>query len=174
VELHGGTIEARSPGPGLGSEFVVTLPLVADSEAITAPEKALPNEASSTKITEAVRVLVVDDNTDLVQMVASALKRKGYEVQSASTGQEALQVVDRWLPHVALLDIGLPGLDGYEVAKRLKSSPETSAIHLIAITGYGRNEDISLAREAGFQAHLVKPFDFDDLERLLAASDAPA
>jgi CheY-like chemotaxis protein len=119
-----------------------------------------------------VRVLVCDDNIDLVMMLAGSLRYKGYSVQSAYTGPDGLRVAQQWRPDVVLLDIGLPGLDGYEIARRLRaaaggSPAQLAGMRLIALTGYGRDTDVALAREAGFDAHMVKPYDFDELERLM-------
>jgi CheY-like chemotaxis protein len=149
-----------------------------------------PATAERTAGGRGVRVLVVDDNVDLVLMVTGTLRHKGYSVRSAFTGPEGLKIAQEWLPDIALLDIGLPGLDGYEVARRLRSSrgmgidtdaavdgvvagngledaTERSRIKLIALTGYGREADILLSREAGFDGHLVKPCDFDELEGMM-------
>jgi CheY-like chemotaxis protein len=116
-------------------------------------------------------VLVVDDNVDLVTMLSEVLRQKGYFVQSAHTGPEGLSVAQRWRPEIVLLDIGLPGLDGYEVARRLRTDPNLGpareSMRMIALTGYGQDADVILAREAGFDAHLAKPYDFDDLEKLM-------
>ncbi|HEX8875877.1 MAG TPA: PAS domain S-box protein [Phycisphaerales bacterium] len=175
VELHGGTIEAHSPprdgakGEG-GSEFIVRLPIasapLSETPAIQAPE---PNSGG-------LRVLIVDDNLDLVMMLSATLRQKGYSVQTAVTGPDGLAVARQWRPDVLLLDIGLPGLDGYEVARRLRHDPHLGSagkqMRLIALTGYGRASDVALAREAGFDAHLVKPLDFQDLEKLLSAPRA--
>jgi two-component system CheB/CheR fusion protein len=130
-------------------------------------------------------VLVVDDNIDLVTMLCGTLRLKGFIVQSAYTGPEGLRIAREWRPDIALLDIGLPGLDGYEIARRLRSDsmfavPAASEsvvgtgvadarMKLIAITGYGREDDIAHAREAGFDGHLVKPCDMDKLEEMMAA-----
>jgi PAS domain S-box-containing protein len=189
VALHGGDIWARSQGPGQGSEFTVILPLV------TAPQAQLASGGSSrgdrtiehkdiageTVKAPAVRVLVVDDNIDLVTMLCGTLRLKGFIVQSAYTGPDGLRIAREWRPDIALLDIGLPGLDGYEIARRLRSD-NTSALasegvggtdvagarmKLIAITGYGREDDIAHAREAGFDGHLVKPCDMEKLEEMM-------
>jgi len=190
VELHGGTIEAHSEGAGKGSEFVVSLPLISAPVA-SAPQEPSPKAEALTSEAAGIdhggaRVLVVDDNTDLVMMLSSALRQKGYSVQSAHTGQEGLRIAQQWLPTVVLLDIGLPGLDGYEVARRLRSDPKlggagaggaaedanggkSSRMRLIALTGYGQDADIALAREVGFDGHLIKPCDFDELERMMTA-----
>ena len=114
-------------------------------------------------------MLVVDDNIDLVMMLASSLRQRGYGVQTAYTGPDGLRVALDWRPDIVILDIGLPGLDGYQVARQLRAQPETKAVRLIALTGYGRDSDITLAREAGFDAHIAKPHDFDELEKLMTA-----
>lgn len=172
VELHGGTIEAHSPPEGgsagvEGSEFIVRLPMVVPPLAVApvAPEGAAGKS-------DGLRVLVVDDNIDLVMMLANSLRQKGYSVQSAHTGPDGLGVAQQWRPDVLLLDIGLPGLDGYEVARRLRRDPQLGnagkQMRIIALTGYGRASDLTLAREAGFDGHLVKPVDFKDLEKMMA------
>lgn len=169
VELHGGTVDVNSPPVGreTGAEFIVELPLVPPPLVPRAKEPE-----TSAAMPTGVRVLVVDDNIDLVMMFATLLRQQGYDVQAAYTGPEALEVALRWRPDVVLLDIGLPELDGYEVARRLRSAPIGSAteppMRLIAISGYGRDIDVALAREAGFDAHLVKPVDFRDLMRTMA------
>ena len=136
MNLHGGTIGARSDGPGLGSEFTVKLPLteapLADlargepsSDALASVMEHGASQPATVERTDGgrgVRVLVVDDNVDLVLMVAGTLRHKGYSVRSAFTGPEGLKIAQEWLPDIAVLDIGLPGLDGYEVARRLRSS----------------------------------------------------
>ena len=171
VELHGGTIEAYSPPEGseVGSEFIVTLRRAASP---LAAAQVLPDEPASDP--SGMRVLVVDDNVDSAAMLAIALREKGYAVRSAYTGPEGLTLARQWRPDVVLLDIGLPGLSGYEVARRLRTRSldemnggETFRGRIIAVTGYGRDSDIARAREAGFDAHLVKPYAFDDLEKLL-------
>jgi PAS domain S-box-containing protein len=168
VEIHGGTIEAISPpnGQTQGSEFVVSLPLV------EAPAVQQTTAAESAEYQpEGRRVLVVDDNIDFVMMLATALRHKGYSVQSAYTGPDGLKVALQWRPDIAVLDIGLPGLDGYQVARRLRADPSTSSTRLIAVTGYGRDIDVSQAKEAGFDNHLVKPIDVGDLERKIAVTE---
>jgi len=171
VELHGGTIEARSPpkGCGVGSEFIVKLAMTASP---VAAAQVPPDEAEPAR--NGMKVLIVDDNIDQVTMLADALRMTGYAVQSAHTGTDGLKVSQQWRPDVVLLDIGLPGMDGYDVARRLRTMPldeadggETFRVRIIAVTGYGRDSDIARAREAGFDAHLVKPFEFDALEKLL-------
>ena len=168
VEMHGGTVEAKSPpeGSDVGSEFIVKLPLV------PAPEVDLDAAAQVTvPNTERLRVLVVDDNADQVLMLSTILRQEGFSVQVAYNGPDGLKTALEWRPDVVLLDIGLPGLDGYEVARRLRAGTADSdrRSRLIAVTGYGRDVDISLAREAGFDAHMTKPFNFDELVKLLHA-----
>jgi len=162
VTLHGGTIEARSAGPGQGSTFTVRLPMI-DAPRTVAPTG--PQRASATA--PGGRVLVVDDNVDMATILSTMLRHKGYSVRTAHTGPEGLGIAQEWTPHIVLLDIGLPGLDGYEVARRLRILPSTAGMRLIALTGYGQDSDIILTREAGFDAHLVKPYDFADLEKLM-------
>lgn len=167
VDMHGGTVEAHSPPQdqpgGCGSEFIVTLPLM------QAPGAPLPVEPGAEEAPQhdGVKVLVVDDNIDQVTMLASALRHAGYSVQSAHTGPDGLKMAMQWRPDLVLLDIGLPGLDGYEVARRLRSDPATKTVRLIALTGYARDTDIALSREAGFDAHLSKPLEFGELEKLM-------
>ncbi len=164
VDMHGGTIEARSDGHGLGAEFIVRLPLIPSPDRsklksdLRHKHPARPDE---------LRVLIVDDNMDLVIMLASSLRQVGYLVQSAYTGPDGLKLAQTWKPDVILLDIGLPGLDGYEVARRLRSHPQTKHARIIAVTGYGRDVDKKLALEAGFDDHLTKPVDTNDLEKLM-------
>ena len=173
VELHSGTVEAHSPpvGSEVGSEFIVKLPRAAAPIAVATllPDEPAPDPGG-------MRVLVVDDNIDLVMMLSSALRKKGYAVQVSYTGPDGLQIARQWRPDVVLLDIGLPGLDGYDVARRLRTMPlgevdggETFRGRIIAVTGYGRDIDIARAGEAGFDAHLVKPFEFDELEKLMTS-----
>jgi CheY-like chemotaxis protein len=173
VELHGGTVEARSPPPGgeAGSEFIVKLPK-AVSPAVLPVQRDEPAPDCG-----GLRVLVVDDNIDLVMMLSSTLQKKGYVVQVAYTGPDGLQVARRWRPDVMLLDIGLPGLDGYDVVRQLRTVPlgetdggERFQGRIIAITGYGSDIDIARGHEAGFDAHLVKPFEFDELEKLMTSA----
>ena len=163
VEMHGGTVEARSEGLGKGSEFVVRLPVVAAPGKQPAPPAAAIEQPRE----HTLRVLVVDDNMDGCAMLANLLRLKKYGVQMAHTGPAALAIAKTWRPDVVLLDIGLPQLDGYEVARRLRADPALENVKLVATTGYGNEKDLQLAREAGFDAHLVKPIDLQDVEKLL-------
>jgi PAS domain S-box-containing protein len=163
VTLHGGRVSASSPGPGRGSEFVVRLPLV--EAAAVDPSRARSAEAAKAR---RLRVLVVDDNQDAVESMALLLGMWGHEVTTASEGQAALDLAERLRPDVVLLDIGLPGLDGYEVARRLRARPGGEQTVLMAMTGYGQAEDRQRAQEAGFALHLVKPIEPEALQQALA------
>lgn len=162
VVLQGGTLQARSAGLGLGSTFTVRLPLI--QAPVTGEDDAAAHVEPAAS---GARVLVVDDNVDMVTMLTGLLQHKGYAVHTAHTGPDGLRIARQWLPRIVLLDIGLPGLDGYEVARRLRTDPATAGVRLIALTGYGKQADIALTREAGFDAHLVKPYAFDELEKLM-------
>lgn len=120
---------------------------------------------------EGTRVLVVDDNIDMVIMLSTSLRQRGYSVQVAYTGTDGLKVAKQWRPDIVVLDIGLPGMDGYEVARQLRTDPQLGAagkeMRVIALTGYGRESDLARAREAGFDGHLTKPVDFSDLEKMM-------
>jgi PAS domain S-box-containing protein len=164
TELHGGCVQGRSEGPGRGSEFIVRLPLVNGPAA--AAERG---PAQSVRTFSGGRhVLVVDDNRDSADTLGRILKLMDHEVRSAHNGTDALQIAQEWVPDVVLLDIGLPGLDGYGVARRLRSDSRFDQTTLVAITGYGSPEDRRLSQEAGFNAHLVKPVDLDELKQVLA------
>lgn len=166
VELHGGTVTAHSPGPGQGSEFTVRLPaLPASLEHPAGPVRRLPALAGDSR-----RVLVVDDNVDAARSLAMLLTAWGHEASLAHDGPAALAEAARLAPDVVLLDIGLPRMDGYEVARRLRATPEGAGLLLIALTGYGQDEDRRRSREAGFDHHLVKPVDTDALRDLLGAA----
>jgi signal transduction histidine kinase/ActR/RegA family two-component response regulator len=164
VELHHGTITAESAGPGRGSRFIVTLPLA--SAQADAPAE-LP--AATRAPVRGGRVLVVDDNTDAAEAVAALLQLEGYAVRIAESAEEALAAIAVDVPDAALLDIGLPRMDGYALARALRADPRSRGMRLIALTGYGRSPDRRNALEAGFDEHLVKPV---DVEALLARLDA--
>jgi CheY-like chemotaxis protein len=152
VELHGGTIEAASDGADRGSTFTVRLPRVLVAVAETrAPEIKAP------VLGRTCRVLVVDDNRDAADTLAETLRFGGFEVATACDGVEALTTVERFSADVAILDIGLPSMDGLELARRLRDASSTRAIRLIALTGYGQQVDFAASSAAGFDVHLVKP-----------------
>jgi signal transduction histidine kinase/DNA-binding response OmpR family regulator len=164
VELHGGTVAVTSAGPGTGSQFRVRLPCV--SEAVH-PDRAAANEPADPVV--GCRVLVVDDNRDAAEAAAVFLAMAGHEVKAVGEGTEALACAPVFAPDVIVLDIGLPVMDGYEVARRLRGLPETRASLLIALTGYGQRGDRDRARDAGFDHHLTKPAEPDELLAIIEA-----
>ncbi len=166
--LHGGRVEAHSAGLGKGSEFVVYLPCLAE-----APEVSPPPLDVQPRGARGLRVLVVDDNVDAAQMLATLLEMNGYEVDIEYDGQGALASAVQAPPDVALLDIGLPDIDGHELARRLRAMPETTQAVLVALTGYGQVEDQRRAYKAGFDHHMAKPADLAKLLELLAAVGTP-
>ena len=163
VELHKGTVEAHSI-LGKGSEFIVRLPVMPAPLQLP-PSPALKNNPANEKC----RVLVVDDNIDAAQSLAMLAEISGHETQVAYDGPSALKAALTWQPDVVLLDIGLPGLNGYEVAMRIRQESKRKDIVLVALTGYGQNSDRKKSQDAGFDHHLVKPADFDEVEKILAS-----
>jgi CheY-like chemotaxis protein/two-component sensor histidine kinase len=172
VELHGGRMEARSDGLRRGSEFVVRLPLA------DAPRAAEPRPRAAADAPAALparRLLVVDDNVDAAQTLAAMLTMHGQEVQTAFGSIEALRIAEQWQPEVAVLDIGMPVLNGYELCSRLRELyPANRQPLLIACTGWGQDSDREQARDAGFDHHLVKPIDPRALLRMLSERSAGA
>jgi PAS domain S-box-containing protein len=163
-ELHGGTIEAASAGAGRGSTFTVTLPRAAAGAAAAAPG---PAGAPAARAQSGVRVLVVDDNVDAAVMLHELLAGMGHELAVAHDGLAALELATSFRPDVAVLDIGLPVMDGYELARKLREQLGSEKLRLIAVTGYGQDSDRARAREAGFDHHLIKPIALDALAPLL-------
>jgi PAS domain S-box-containing protein len=161
IEMHGGGIAAHSEGPGKGSEFVVRLP--AAKQAAVTPTTERPPAAGRT-----LRILVVDDNVDTATSLAMLLKLSGHDVATAHTGPDAIKAAQAHRPEVIVLDLGLPGMDGYEVMSRLRLDPCSMDSVIIAASGYGLEEDRHRTEAAGFDHHLVKPLDLDALSRLLA------
>jgi two-component system CheB/CheR fusion protein len=166
VEKHGGTVEAHSDGPGKGSEFVVRLPL-RGGPAPVSPAPEVPGTATQRPL----RLLLVEDDPDIRGSLVGLLELDGHEVRAAADGPAGLVALDAGRVDAVLLDIGLPGLDGYELARRIRARPGPVP-YLVALTGYGRAEDRAAATAAGFDAHLTKPFGPDDLARVLAAVPA--
>jgi signal transduction histidine kinase len=166
VEMHGGSVEARSAGTGQGSEFVVRLPALAGGE-VRAGAAAGGNapELSGAPC----GVLLVDDNVDAAESLAILLRLGGCAVRVAHDGPSALAAARACPPEFVVLDIGLPGMDGYEVARRLRAEPATRDAVLVALTGYGRDEDQTRSREAGFDHHFIKPVDFAELQKVFEA-----
>ena len=179
LEMHGGTVTASSEGDGLGSEFLITLPVIANDRlgvSASAGNKANGHDASGDAPVSADagatpqvrrRILVADDNSDSLESLATLLELGGHEVFSAANGALALESAERNLPDVALLDIGMPKLDGYEVARRIRAQPWGRGMTLVALTGWGQDSDRRRSGEAGFDSHLVKPLDLDKLTELL-------
>jgi two-component system CheB/CheR fusion protein len=165
VALHGGRVEARSAGAMHGSEFSVYLPLVAATvEAPSAP----PTTADDLPMEARMRILVADDNADSAKLLAKLLTFSGHDVRTAFDGAAAFDVVKAFAPDVALLDIGMPKLNGYELAQRIRAEVTDRRITLVAMTGWGQEEDRRRAHEAGFDHHLTKPADLDAIEKLIA------
>ncbi|MDT8386548.1 MAG: hybrid sensor histidine kinase/response regulator [Thiogranum sp.] len=163
VSMHGGIIRAHSEGLGRGSEFVVTLPLQAVArQAVKRPERSRPSAFKP------ARVLMIDDNRALVLGLKVLLEDRGHEVRLAHDGYAGLEAAHEWVPDAVVIDIGLPGIDGYEVARRLRRLPALRDTRLIALTGYGSTTDRRLAAEAGFSWHLIKPADVAELEAAIA------
>ncbi len=167
VELHGGRIEGHSEGLGRGSEFTVHLPIMREAEdQIDSRAEETPEPTAGVSATH--RVLIVDDSSDTAEVAAELARSWGHEVAVAQDGAAAIEAAIKFRPDIALIDIGLPQMNGYELARRLRELPGMEATRLVAITGYGREEDRRAAHEAGFTLHLVKPVDPVRLERLLA------
>jgi signal transduction histidine kinase/DNA-binding response OmpR family regulator len=173
AEMHGGSVSAHSEGIGRGCEFTVELPIVVASErqGASASDAPRPSKRDGAAAPASLRVVVVEDNEDIRDTLKDLLEMCGHEVEVAEDGTSGVEMTLAAQPDVALIDIGLPGLDGYEVARRLRAQmtgPQRT--RLIALTGYGQPDDRRRALEAGFDDHLVKPVDFDDLTRLLGES----
>jgi CheY-like chemotaxis protein len=163
VELHGGSVSVHSAGPDQGSEFTVRLPLVAHERKSAAIAPSTPSEPAIA----AKRILVVDDNVDAAKTLGMLLKYLGAEVHVVHDGPAAIEAVDKYRPGVVLLDIGMPGMDGYEVARRIRERNEFKDVTLIALTGWGQEDDRRRTHDAGFDHHLVKPADIVALRALL-------
>jgi CheY-like chemotaxis protein len=166
AELHGGTAEAHSAGPGRGASFVVRLRAIAPAPSAATSDARPPERA------RARRILVVEDNADVREMLQAALGVEGHEVRAVADGAGALAAAAEVRPDFAIIDIGLPGMDGYELAAALRARFDGD-LRLIALSGYGLAEDLRRSRAAGFEAHLVKPFDPAQLAALLAAEPVP-
>jgi CheY-like chemotaxis protein len=163
VEMHDGTVDVHSDGLGRGSEFVVRLPLALEGAKPSRPVVVAPVRATPR------RILIVDDSADGAESLAMLLRLSGHETHKAHDGVEALEASERLRPDVVLLDIGLPQLSGYEVCRRLRREPWANGVVLVAMTGWGQDEDRQQSRDAGFDAHMVKPVDHDALLAFLAS-----
>ena len=168
--MHDGRIEARSNGLDQGSEFIVRLPLAILSPPETAPSRAKSGPTALRRC----RILVVDDNKDSADSLALLLRAKGNDIRTAHDGLEAVEVAEIFHPELVLLDIGLPKLNGYDVARRIRKQLWGQDATLVAVTGWGRDQDRRLSQEAGFNFHIVKPVDLAALEDLLAGSQIPS
>ncbi|MBP3954475.1 response regulator [Gemmata sp. G18] len=168
VEMHGGSVRAESPGPGRGSTFTVRLPLAP----APAPAPAVAQAAGTGAAGRPLGILVVDDNRDAADSMAMLLEMRGHQVRTAHDGPDALKVLATFRPQLILLDLGLPGMSGYEVARRIRESAELQGVTLAALTGWGQEEDRRRTREAGFDHHLTKPADPGELDRIVAGAQA--
>jgi len=165
VEMHGGSVTASSNGDGAGSDFVIRLPLLAEGALCDEDQLEAPPVDT---LSVPRRILLADDNADALESLATVLRLRGHQVFSAPNGAIALETAARHMPEVALLDIGMPLIDGYEVARRIRAQAWGKGVTLVAITGWGQESDRVRSQEAGFNTHLVKPLDLDKLTALLA------
>ena len=168
VEMHGGTVDARSQGLGSGSEFVIRLPRD-PRRSNGATQKATDSRTLASR-----RVLVVDDNRDAVESLSMLLRLLGADVRTAYDGPNALSLLEQFVPDVILLDLGMPGMDGLEVARRIRKQPALDEVKLIALSGWGQDADRVRSRAAGFDHHLVKPADLGSLQRMLGPAGTAA
>jgi len=168
VQMHGGSVTAESAGLGRGSRFTVRLPCAAAPKEVTDAVQALPQH----KPAHGRRILVVDDNVDGATMLGMMLSFYGHDTRSAFSGPEALEVAAGFNPEVIFLDIGLPGMDGYEVARRIRADPQRKYVVLVAVTGWGSEADRLRSKNAGFDEHLTKPVEPRALEEVLARFSA--
>jgi signal transduction histidine kinase/CheY-like chemotaxis protein len=168
AQMHGGDVSAVSAGPGQGSRFTVRLPVVQAEPAQVSRPAPLEQQGDGT------RILLVDDNTDAVDSLAELLRMVGYDVRTAGHANEALALLDGFCPELGLLDIGLPDIDGYELAARLRADPRCAGLRLVALTGYGRDNDRAKALAASFDEHLVKPVEIDKLLQVIGELLSPA
>jgi CheY-like chemotaxis protein len=162
MELHGGTLEAHSDGPGKGSEFVARIalapPATGHADPVAAPAATAPPRS--------LRILLADDNRDACDSLEMLLTLEHHDVRTAYDGDSAFTQIAQFRPQMALLDIGMPGMNGYELAAKIREQPWGAGIYLVAVTGWGQEGDRQRALDAGFDAHLVKPVDFADLGEL--------
>jgi signal transduction histidine kinase len=167
TEMHGGTVSARSDGPGCGSEFTILLPV------LTTRSANPPGDSAEAEIVRSAgeprRILVADDNADATESLSLQLQLAGHDVRTARNGIEAVAVAKRFRPHVVLLDLGMPKMDGYEAARQMRLEPWGKQATLVALTGWGHQQDRQRTTDAGFDAHLVKPVAESDLVRVLAS-----
>jgi CheY-like chemotaxis protein len=170
--MHNGAVAASSAGPGQGSEFELRLPLLTDIPPASIARERATGKGKTAANSAKHRILVVDDNRDSADSLAVLLRLVGHDVRTVHDGRQALVVASAYRPELVLLDIGLPGMDGFAVARQMRLQPELNGVVLVALTGYGSDEDRHLAEEAGFDHHMVKPIHFETLNDLLAALEA--
>jgi signal transduction histidine kinase/ActR/RegA family two-component response regulator len=169
VEMHGGSVIGRSDGPGQGSEFIVRLPVLPQTQRFEQPPKAPKQRGNA----PSRRVLVVDDSISTAETMAALLQMKGHDLRVANDGTKAVEIAAGFQPEVVLLDIGMPGMNGYQVAKKLRQMPGLDQTLLIALSGYGQEEDLRCSHEAGFHHHLVKPASLGVVEELVGFAAVP-
>jgi CheY-like chemotaxis protein len=163
TEMHDGSVSAHSDGPGRGSEFTIRLPLMADTQNTPVPEPPASPQVGRH------RILIVEDSEDVRELLVECLQSLGHEVFSAADGLQGAARFASVQPEIALVDVGLPGIDGYELARRIRAQPGGDKAHLVALTGYGGQEVKREAENAGFNLHLTKPVDIEGLIGVLAA-----
>ena len=166
VEMHGGSVEAASDGLGKGSQFTVRRPVLQTSDVVSEDATDVPG---GTRSFPCRRILIVDDMRPAALIVAALLRFRGQNVRTAASGAEALAMIEQEKPDLIVSDISMPEMDGYELTQKIRQRPEWNDIYLVAVTGYGQENDKKRAKEAGFNSHVVKPISKEDLERLLAS-----
>jgi CheY-like chemotaxis protein len=173
VEMHGGNVSAHSGGVGQGTEMVVRLPVAIDDRTLPSrPQETEETAAAPTTLSR--RILIVDDNKDAADSMALLVETAGHCARTAYDGQQALDLASAFAPDVLLLDLGVPGLNGFEIARRIRRQPWGKTVSLIAVTGWGQEQDRRRTAEAGFDAHLIKPVGTADLLNALKACGRPA
>jgi CheY-like chemotaxis protein len=165
VELHGGRVDVQSDGPGKGSEFEVRLPLGPGSNILMARDESVTASAC--------RIVLVDDQDDAREMLRELLEARQHVVYDASDGAAAVQLIAEYKPDVAFIDIGLPVMDGFEVAQQIRRRPDLVGVRLVALSGYGTKTDVQASLNAGFDEHVTKPAELQQLERILARLQKP-
>jgi two-component system CheB/CheR fusion protein len=161
IDLHGGKVAAHSDGPGQGSEFIITLPVE------ERPASAEQTHEASAEGPRCCRILIIEDNPVGARTMRMLLTRLGHNVEVAHSGPEGVGIARQFQPHIVLCDIGLPGMDGYAVARAIRAEPGLAGVCLLAITGYGQAEDQRRSLDAGFDMHLTKPVDLKKLQEVL-------
>jgi two-component system CheB/CheR fusion protein len=173
VAMHDGTVQVKSDGEGKGSEFVVRLPLTSKQAAAEKPAPDPHRPAPRRRLREGATLVIVEDRADSRELLCELLSQEGFVCRNAENGPEGLALIHEIQPDVAILDVGLPGMDGFEVARRLRADPRHAGMFLIAVTGYGQAADRAYGRQAGFDEHLVKPVNVDDILNLLSTLKVP-